>query len=226
MKDNESIKILLAYDQQLIADGLECILSNQKDIIVVRSVNNDEDIFRLISKLKLDIIILEYSMWFDKHLEIILKLHSLFVDLKILIVSELLPQEIMKMIMPYIHGYLMRTCSSGRVILAIHEVFESGKYLCPRVLDEYFDDSRKDGSSSKLTLREKEVLKVWIESKNNSEIANDLYISESTVRSHLKNIREKLGNLNHLQMMIYACSKNIINRDFKPTCPHCRLHSS
>ncbi|WP_081804896.1 helix-turn-helix transcriptional regulator [Draconibacterium orientale] len=48
-------------------------------------------------------------------------------------------------------------------------------------------------------------------------------MSESTVRTHLKNIRQKLGSINYLQIMIYACQHNLISDNHKPICPNCRF---
>lgn len=222
MLKNETIKIVIAFDQQIVADGLEAILSKQNDISVAGLVENDGDIFSLIPQLNPDIILFEFFVWMAKYPDLMTKLNSLFPELKILIITESISHDIMKLIMPSINGFLLKTCSSEKLILAIHEIFTSGKYLCPKALDEYFNCQRTVKNDSQLTIREKEVLCTWIESKGNDEIADNLNISRSTVRTHMNNIRQKLGNLNHLQLMIYACRQNIMNRNFRPICPNCR----
>lgn len=218
----ESIRILIAYDQQLVADGLKEILFKQKEFNFLESVNNDQDIFDVVNQLTPDLIVFEFLFWKTKYNETMSKFRQMFPDVKILIISELVSQEILKSIMPFINGYLLKTCSSEKLILAIHEVIVSGKYLCPKAIDEYFKCTRTVSNDSELTSREKEILCSWMESKGNNEIADNLNISESTVRTHLNNIRQKLGNLNHLEMMIYACKQNIMNRNFRPICPNCR----
>lgn len=222
MLHKKTVKIAIAYDEQLVADGLKCILSNQKNINVLRLLKNDENILHRIPELNPDIIIFEFSMWMKRYQELMAELRAMFPLLRILIISESVSHEIMRDLMPLINGYVVRTCSSEKVILAIHEIFESGKYLCPKVVDEYFSCSRTVESDATLTIREKEVLCSWIESNSNDEVAGNLNISRSTVRTHLNNIRQKLGHLNHLQLMIYACRQNILNRNFKPICPNCR----
>ncbi len=219
---NDTIKIVIAYDEQLVADGLQAVLSNQNNISVIRLIKNDEDVIHLLPQLNPEIIIFEYAMWKAKYLEFLDKFHAAFPQLGILIISELVSHEVIKALMPNISGYVVRTCSSQKVILAINEIFKSGKYLCPIALDEYFKCARTVKNDSPLTIREKEILCTWIESKGNDEIADNLNISKSTVRTHMNNIRQKLGNLNHLQLMIYACRQNIMNRNFKPICPNCR----
>lgn len=222
MLKGKTVKIALAYDEQLVADGLKCILSNQQNISVLALLRNDENISQRIPELNPDIIIFEFSRWMRTYPKLITEFHSMFPHVKILIISESVSHAIIRDLMPLVNGYVVRTCSSEKVILAIHEIFESGKYLCPKVVDEYFSCSRTVESDSTLTIREKEVLCNWIESNSNDEIAGNLNISRSTVRTHLNNIRQKLGNLNHLQLMIYACRYNILDRNFKPVCPNCR----
>lgn len=228
MLNNETIKIVIAFDEQLVADGLVCNFSNQNNLNILGVFENEENIFHLIPELNPDIIIFEFAMWMAKYSELMAKLHSTFPTLRILIISELVSHEIIKNIMSFINGYVIRTCSSEKIILAINEIFGSGKYLCPEVLNEYFNCSRniKIKSNSTLTIREREVLCTWVESKGNNEVADILNISSSTVRTHMNNIRQKLGDLNHLQLMIYACRQNILNRNFKPICPNCRSFCS
>ncbi|MGQ8335578.1 LuxR C-terminal-related transcriptional regulator [Sunxiuqinia sp. A32] len=222
MLTNKTIKILIAFDEKLVAEGLKAILTNQNNLDVIALLKNDERIFNIIPQLNPDIIIFEFAFWMAKYAELMAKVHSSFPELKILIVSELVSPEIIKDIMPSINGYVIRTCSSEKVILSINEIFESGKYLCPKALDELFNCTRRVKEDSLLTIREREVLCSWIESNGNDEIANTLNISISTVRTHMNNIRQKLGNLNHLQLMIYACRQNILNQNFRPICPNCR----
>lgn len=222
MPPNETINIVIAFDEQLVADGLKSILSNQNNLNVLGLLENNENLIRLIPRLNPDIIIFEFAFWTANHLELVGKFHSIFPGIKILIISELVSQEIIEKIMPYINGYVVRTCSSEKVLLAISEIFESGKYLCPSALDKLFNCDKTVKNDSELTIRERQVLCAWIESKGNDEVANRLNISVSTVRTHINNIRQKLGNLNHLQLMIYACRQNILDRNFRPVCPNCR----
>jgi DNA-binding NarL/FixJ family response regulator len=222
MSHIEPIKIAIAFDQQLVADGLEVILSNQNNIEVVGLIENKENVIDLIPGLNPHIVIFEFLFWMERYIGLMSKLHLLFPDLKILIISELVSEKMIKLIMPHVNGYLLKTCSSEKMILAVHEIFETGIYLCPKAIGEFFKCTRTVKNDTELTEREQEVLCTWMESKGNNEIAGNLNISESTVRTHMNNIRQKLGNLNHLQLMIYACRQNIMNRNFRPICPNCR----
>lgn len=218
----DKIKIVIAFDERLVADGLKSILSGQNDLNILGTLKNDENIFHFVSQQNPDIIIFEFSWWMTSHLELMADFHSTFPETRILVISELVSQQMIEKIMPYINGYVVKTCSSDKVLISIHEIIESGKYLCPKALEKLFECDKAVESDSILTIREREVLCAWIESKGNDEVANHLNISVSTVRTHINNIRQKLGNLNHLQLMIYACRQNILDRNFRPVCPNCR----
>lgn len=222
MSHIEPIKIAIAFDQQLVADGLKVILSNQDDIEVVDLIENKENIFDKIPGLNPHIVIFEFLFWMEKYIDLLSKLHLLFPNLKILIISELVSEKMVKLIMPHVNGYLLKTCNSEKLILAIREIVETGIYMCPKAIDEFFKCKRTVKNDNTLTVREKEVLCTWMESKGTNDIAGNLNISVSTVRTHMNNIRQKLGNLNHLQLMIYACRQNIMDRNFSPICPNCR----
>ncbi|QIA08058.1 LuxR C-terminal-related transcriptional regulator [Draconibacterium halophilum] len=220
------MKILVAYDQKLVADCISSYLIHHKHIQIVGMVNNQNNTFITINELRPDLIILEFMLWSAKNFEYISKLKLQFPNVKLLVISELISHELMEMIMPLINGYVVKTCSAEKVIEAIHEIVNSGKYLCPKAVDKFFSCSKHDQSESTLTYREKQVLSTWVTEETHNGIANSLHISKSTVRTHLKNIREKLGIVNHLQMMIYACKYNLLGNQHKPICPNCRFSVS
>ncbi|MCK3685474.1 response regulator transcription factor [Maribellus sp. YY47] len=222
MQLNDTTKILLSFDQKLVADCLKSYLAHHKHLQVIGEVNNDSNPARSILELNPDLVIFEFMLWSAKYLDYMLKVNTQFPGLKILIISELISQQLMAKIMPYINGYVIKTCSAEKIILAIQEINSSGKYLCPKAVDNFFSCQETSENACKLTEREKEILSSWVEEDTNSEVASALNISVSTVRTHLKNIRGKLGNINRLQMMIYACSHNLLGRKQKPICPNCR----
>ncbi|MFY9154435.1 MAG: response regulator transcription factor [Prolixibacteraceae bacterium] len=221
-----SIKVLIAYDQGLVAYGLEALLTKHKDINVVAIFENGDELHSKIAGLTADILIIELTNWIFRHFEYVKLIHNRFPNLKLLILSELISHNQLENLMPHIHGYVLRTCSSEKVFTAIHEIFSSGKYLCSKAIDVFFGDEKKHDHELDLTVREKEILTGWLTTKDNYELANQLNISQSTVRSHLKNIRQKLGNLNHSQLMNFTCRENIIKGKFKPLCCNCKAYQN
>ncbi|WP_163325264.1 response regulator transcription factor [Draconibacterium mangrovi] len=220
------MKVLIAYDQKLVAECLKIYLAQHEHFEIIGMVDNGENLLEAIAELRPDLVIIEFKLWSIKYIGYMSNLNLKFPHLKILVISELISHELMVKIMPFINGYIVKSCSAEKIILAIQEIESSGKYLCPKALDKFFSCSKSEQNDSNLTSREKQILGTWITEETHNAVATSLNISESTVRTHLKNIREKLGSINHLQMMIYACQHNLINDKHKPICPNCRFSVS
>ncbi len=215
------IQILIAYDQQLIADGLAALLSLENNFTVIDKISNNELSVDAVKQLNPDILFFEFARWPKHYIEFVKQFSDLYQNLKILILSELISHDSLVTIMSFVNGYVVRTCSSERVITALHEIYDLGKYLCPQEIKEFFR-IRKEDENHKLTLREEEVLSAWLISNGTIELANNLNISESTVRTHLKNIRQKIGGKNKIDMLVYACQNSILNTGNKPICKNCK----
>lgn len=217
------INIVIGYDQRILADGLTAIITAEKKMEIIHSVKNGDSLFDIVEREKPNLILFEFDRWMNYYIHYVKKFSESFPWLRILILSEFISHRIAKQIIPYIHGYLLRTCSSEKVILAISQINDSGKYLCPEAIDE-FVGIRKKVAETELTLREKDVLSKWLTSENTRDIGLSMHISESTVRTHLKNIKQKLGKINKTQLMIFACRSNLIDIEMKPLCPNCRFY--
>lgn len=226
MTENTPIKVLISYDQSLVAEGLAAILSKQKDIRVIEFFENDLFCNKNISDYDVDILILEVCNWSTQYFDYVKSIRGSSQNLKLLIISDIITHRQLDSLMPYINGYILRTCSSETVIFAIHEIFVSGKYLCSREIDILFGSTGNNDAELDLTLREKEILANWLTSKDCNELAQNLNISNSTVRTHMKNIRQKLGAISHIQLMSYACRENILTDKFKPFCDYCKSFSN
>lgn len=226
MNDKSPIRVLISYDQSLVGEGLVAILSKQKDMSVVEFFENDLSGNRKIANYAVDIFILEFSNWNIQCYEYVKSVRESSPGLKILIISEIITHRLLEALMRYVNGYVLRTCSSETVVFAIREIFISGKYLCSREIDILFGGSQDCDVEVELTSREREILANWLISRDNNELAKSLNISHSTVRTHLKNIRQKLGAISHIQLMNYACRENILMGRFKPLCNYCKAYSS
>jgi len=214
------IKLLIAYDQQLIADGLQVLLDRETNLQVLDSIPNGNSVPEYVIKFKPDILLLELARWPCHYLDYIKNITSLAADLKLILISEKITYNLLIEVMTHVNAYLLRTCSIANIILAIEEVARQGKYLCPQEIEEFVNPKRS--TISKLTSREEEVLAHWLASDDNSQIASNLNISESTVRTHLKNIKEKTNSTTYIQMVVYACKNNIVNGGLEPICQNCK----
>lgn len=215
--------ILLSYDQALIAEGIQAVLSGFKTMRIVGKLPNRRDLPASVASFKADLLIVELCEITDQRFFYLKRMKELNPKLKILVISGPVPRKVLDVLMHVINGFLIRNCSSEKVIQAIQELNETGKYLCPKSIQILFEeDSSKNLFDVSLTVREKEILALWLTTKDNREISERLNICCTTVRTHLKNIRDKFGPVNQLEMLVYACRENLLNDQFKPICPNCR----
>jgi DNA-binding NarL/FixJ family response regulator len=220
---SKKINILIGYDQQLIADGLAAIVTREKELNVLARVKNDQSVLQTIQKYNPEIAIIEIARWPRHYIDYIRKFSEMLKNTKILIISEKISRDALIEVLALVHGYVLRTSGGEKVIEAIHALMKSDKYLCSQEIEEFVHEIPEDNTSS-LTRREKEILSLWLTSNEYSEIADKLNISESTVRTHLKNIRQKSGSLNRIEMMVYACKNNVLHFEMEPICNNCKFY--
>ncbi len=219
------LNILLAFDQALVAEGVVAVLSAHKEFRLINKFPNRLDLPDSISKFNADLLILELCEITDQRFIYIKRIKAQNPKLKILVISGPVPRKVLDVLMHSINGFLIRTCSTEKIILAIRELAETGKYLCPKSIQILFEeDVSRDLFDVVLTSREKEVLALWLTSKDSHEISERLNICGTTVRTHLKNIREKFGPVNQIEMLIYACREKLLTDQFQPICPNCRSY--
>ncbi|WP_372643360.1 DNA-binding response regulator [Ancylomarina sp.] len=220
----KQINISILYDQLLIAEGFKAILSNVNGLHVSKLTENNAKYNQSINPLEIDLFIIELSDISKQNIEYVNCLRESFPNQKTLVVSGSLTRELLEYLISIVNGYMLRTCSSEKLILAIHEIIENDNFLCSQLIPILFDNNHKNGFNIDLTKREKEILSLLYTTNHNSEIAEILNISQTTVRTHLKNIRHKSGNKNEVQMMRYACNKNLLKENCIPLCPNCRFY--
>ncbi|MBN2597452.1 MAG: response regulator transcription factor [Marinifilaceae bacterium] len=223
MQKKNSISILISYDQCMIAEGFQAVLTNHKQFHVYGLRKNKSDLTDFINSNQTDLLIVEIADISKNSIHYINKIHRFLPKLKIIIISGIPPHELLKQLVNITNGYLLRTCSSAKLFLAIKEIFESGKYICSQLIPILFNNDQPSNHNINLTVREKEILSLLFTTKDNSEIAKNLNISQTTVRTHLKNIRNKFGDFNQIQMMRYACNNALHKNDCIPLCPNCKF---
>lgn len=213
--------IAISYDQQLVAEGVMGILLQDKCNKLIKYIDNNNATLEVFDNLKIDIVVFEFAKWPSFYIDYLQAFSKRFPETKILLISELIPSSYLIDVMTFADAYLLRTSSAQKLQLAIREISNGDKYLCSREIEEYVN--LKNDNKSELSQREEEVLSNWLVLNDNSEIANKMNISESTVRTHLRNIRKKVNGKNKLELMIYACRNNILKLGMKPVCPNCKF---
>ncbi|CDO04347.1 Protease production enhancer protein [Oceanobacillus picturae] len=211
----QPFRILIADDHSHAREGIREILEEYNDFLIVGEAKNGEEAIRLTEELMPDIILMDINMPVIDGLEATKKIKFLFPYVKIVIitVSDDIT-DLFDALKKGAQGYLLKNIQSDTWLehlraFALDEVPMS-KEIALQVLKE-FPQSKTTKENIPLSTREIEVLQLVAKGLSNKEISKTLFISEHTVKSHLKNILSKLHLDNRVQLTNYAFKKGLID---------------
>lgn len=208
------IQLLLVDDQELVCQGLRAMLNLESDIEVVGVANNGQVAIQQVEALQPDVVLMDIRMPVMDGREATRIICQRFPDTKVLVVSTFDEDEyITHAIKAGAKGYLLKDMPVEELAQAIRLVArgycQMGPGLMEKMLDGMVDiksDSEIQAPLVELTPREIDVLNLIGTGCTNREIAQQLYIAEGTVKSHVTHILNRLNLRNRAQIAIYANS--------------------
>ena len=208
------IRILIVDDHAVVRKGIRALLATEDDLEVIGEAENGEEAVALYSELNPDLLLLDLIMPKVNGIEVIKKIKSDQHDAKILVLTSFAADD---QVFPAIKagalGYLLKDTEPEDLINAIRQVYRGESSLSPtvarKVLEEVFHPAEKPLSPDPLTRREIDVLQVLAKGKSNRDIANELSISETTVRTHVSNILGKLHLASRTEAALYAIKEGM-----------------
>ncbi len=209
------IRILIADDHAVVRKGLVMVLRLEPDFEVVGEAEDGRRVVEMARALQPDLIILDLKMPAMGDLTIQM-LRTLVPGARIMILTGAeLTEEALDILAAGVDGYVLKDVAPDELANAIRAVAQGEAYLHPavarRLLNRMSRDSHSVPTHVSLTPRELEILKWMATPATYKEIAEKLYISESTVRSHAKRILSKLGQPNRAQAVLAAVRAGIID---------------
>lgn len=205
------MKILLCDDQAVIRDGLEMLLNLEKDFQVVGTAQDGAEAVELAAQKSPDLILMDLKMPIMNGIEATREIRARFPDIKILVLTTYDDDEwVFDAIRAGASGYLLKDTPRQKIIEAIRGTVDGKSFIDPGVAGKLLNQvaSKQTQPTSiltdKLTERELDVLRLIAKGINNSEIANQLHLSEGTVRNHVSAILEKLGVSDRTQAAVIA----------------------
>jgi DNA-binding NarL/FixJ family response regulator len=212
-------RIVLADDHVLLRQGLKRILEGMADLEVVGEASDGMELLQLLKGLAPHMVILDISMPRLRGIEAIHEIKAIHPDVSILILTMHKDKEYLYLALSAgAKGYLLKEDADKELFSAIEKIRQGKRYLSPSfsdlLVDEWAQAGRQDGRSmpepDRLTIREREVLKLIAEGKTNKEIGDLLFISARTVERHRANMMEKLNLKNATDLIKYAIQKGYI----------------
>jgi DNA-binding NarL/FixJ family response regulator len=205
------MKILLCDDQAVIRDGLEMLLNLEKDVQVIATAQDGAEAVELAAQKQPDIILMDLKMPGVNGIEATRQIRAKFSNIKILVLTTYDDDEwVFDAIRAGASGYLLKDTPREKIMEAIRGTMAGKSFIDPAVagklLNQVASNQTQPASllTEKLTERETDVLRLIAKGFNNGEIANQLHLSEGTVRNHVSAILEKLGVSDRTQAAVIA----------------------
>ena len=216
--------VFIGYDDKLVYEGLASLLSVKSAYNVIGGAKNTENVFKRLKFENPKIIIIEVGVPTSANIEYLEDLNVKYpLPKKMLISSVCNNGNISKIMDTGIQSFILKSCNREDFFNALAHMDENKKYYCSTItqmlLQEYHD--MKNKSNGILTQREMDVLKGLVNGNTNKEISVELQINESTVKTHRKNLMNKVGAGNLFSLVRYACRNKLINFGMDSFCLGC-----
>jgi DNA-binding NarL/FixJ family response regulator len=206
------ISVALIEDNRLVREGISALLSQHADLRVVARGSSGE--MAMLRKVNPQVVLLDLGLRNGDSLRVAEKVKKEFPDSKV-IVMDLLPlhEDIVEFVHVGVSGFIMKDATIDDLVNTIRSVAEGAHVLPPQMTKSLFSQIAKDAvargrpnvlTSVRMTPREREVINLIAEGLGNKEIARRLNIATHTVKSHVRNIMEKLTLHTRLQIAAYA----------------------
>ncbi|KEO82749.1 response regulator [Tumebacillus flagellatus] len=208
-----SIRVLLCDDHTILRDGLRNLLEGEPDLDVVGEASDGHQAIEAVRELQPDVVLMDINMPGMGGLEAVEKLTAEMPDIRILILTMYNQEEyLFRTIRAGAKGYLLKDSPVSEVVEAIRKVMSGGSVLNPSLTDKLLASYRepKEETAEKLSPRELEVLTALVQGLSNKLIAEQLFISETTVKLHISNIYRKLGVKSRSQAIMYAVREKLV----------------
>lgn len=204
------IRTLLADDHALVVEGLRGMLNQLEDIEVVAVAHNGDELLRLLADHTVDVAVMDLQMPFgdvpNGGLKALAEIRKQNYSVRVLILTAFADGESIQTAMRLeAEGFVLKTESPKQTIEAIRQVAQ-GRLVFPKAAQRWLMTQKTQ--ENQLSAREREVLELMAQGMKNPDIADNLSVSENTVRFHLKNIFSKLDVKNRTEAAAWYFKNN------------------
>jgi two-component system NarL family response regulator len=216
---NDRVRVLIADDQAVFRRGLFVVLSSEDTIEVVAEAQNGQEAIAKTEELAPDVVLMDVRMPRVNGIDAARQIREISPSTKILMLTVSDEEEdLYQAIKAGANGYLLKEISVEEVADAIRAVAQGRSLISPfmasKLLNEFNSlarraEERDEYLAPRLTARELDVLRLVARGMSNREIADTLFISENTVKNHVRNILEKLHLHTRMEAVLYAMDKRL-----------------
>jgi len=201
------IRIFSVDDHPLLHEGIATIIRNQPDLSLVAEAANGREALQQFREHKPDVTLMDLRLPDMSGIDAMIAIRSEFPEARIIMLTTFAGDvEIQRALAAGARGYMLKSMPPKELVEVIRQVHAGKKRIPPEIaahLAEHYSDET-------LTGREVEVLKKIAGGNRNRDIAEELFITEETVKVHIKHIMEKLGASDRTQAVAIGVRRGII----------------
>ena len=207
MSEPARIRVLSVDDHPLLQEGLAAIINNQPDMVLVAQASTAQEGIQLFRKHKPDVTLMDLRLPDKSGIDAMIAVRSEFPDSRIVMLTTFEGDvEIQRALEAGARGYLLKSMPPKDLVEVIRQVHAGKKRIPPQLAAQLAEHL----SDEDLTAREIEVLSQIAGGNRNRDIAEKLFITEETVKVHIKHIMEKLGASDRTQAVAIGLRRGII----------------
>ena len=207
MTEPAKIRVFSVDDHPLLREGIATIINNEPDMTVVAQASSGNEAIQQFRKHRPDVTLMDLRLPDINGIDALIAIRNEFADARIVILTTFEGDvEIQRALAAGARGYILKNMPPNDLVGVIRQVHAGKKRIPPEVaahLAEHVSDEP-------LTNRERDVLRHVAEGNRNREIAELLFISEDTVKVHVKHIMEKLGASDRTEAVAIGVRRGII----------------
>jgi NarL family two-component system response regulator LiaR len=218
MEQEEKIRVLIVDDHQVVRQGLRTFLELHEDIVVVGEAEDGERGVELVRQLKPDVVLMDLVMPHMDGIAATQQVRALGLPTKVIALTSFSEDDkVFPAIQAGAASYLLKDVSPDDLVDAIRAVHQGEARLHPDIARKLMQqvsqmhNLHQETSVEELTERERDVIRLVAMGRNNREIAQELFISEKTVKTHISNILGKLNLEHRTQLAIYAIKNKLVD---------------
>ncbi len=214
---SEQLRVVLIDDDPMVIATLENYLAIADRIDIVATAHDGAEAVRLVTEYAPDVVVMDIRMAGVDGIAATTALVRRFPDVKVVILTTFDNDDhLLTALDAGASGFLLKSSSPQEIIAAITQAHEGNKVVSPgpttRLIDNYLRQSvpPKRRHDVELSARETEVLALICQGKSNGQIAQTLYVGETTVKTHVSSIMRKFGVSSRLEIVVYAYEHRLV----------------
>jgi DNA-binding NarL/FixJ family response regulator len=201
------IRVFSVDDHPLLREGIAALVNSQTDMTLVAEASNGAEAIQIFKQQQPDVTLLDLRLPDMSGIDILIAIRSEFPEARVIMLTTFEGDvEIQRALQAGARGYMLKNMPPSELLDGIRKVHAGKKRIPPEIASQLFEHMSDEG----LTEREIEVLREVADGNRNREIAERLFISEETVKVHIKHIMEKLGASDRTQAVAIGIRRGII----------------